>query len=755
MRLKPALIAFVATVLSLTATRAGADGALAEVGIVRGSPVLLIDGEPEPPIIYRENLPWAYLDTGVEHYAGMARAGVRLFVVGTGLALTHSPEQRDRSRAQYLAPAIEKVLTAAGPDGRIILLLTTTLRRKSAPDWAEQNPDEMMVWPPDMQAGDRASISSLKWRELACAALRDLVRWVNQSPYADRIIGYFLCGAGGEWLDYWDYSPAALASFRRWLSRRYPTDKALRDAWHEAEATRDAAQFPQWETLFEADRGLFHDPARSRRIIDFMRWYHEDLAEAAARLAATLKQADGRRLVGLWNGYYFFPGWSVPERGVFRRRQGAFDLLVDDPNIDFFVAPYGYGERYPGGVFIPQFLNDSMALHGKLAIVEEDSRTALAAQVEPAYDPERSDRPYVTIGDSFGRSHDLDESIAVMCRNFAGCFTRPGTGLWWYCLGNQGGWYEHPRLLDTVSRLREVAEQNYPGDRRAAEIAVIVSNKSLWYQRFNTLQQDLIARQTITGLARIGAPYDVYLDTDLEHPNFPFGRYRLFILLNCFHLSDLQRRIIADRVQRDDRTVLSIYATGFATDESLSIDAVREITGMNVAMADVSLRRGADVVVTDFAHPITTTLPRATRFGTRSEIGPLMWCDDPRATVLGDLVATDDSGGVFTIAKRGGLAVRQMDDWRSVWAAVPGLPPALLRGIARAAGVHIYDAQDDVVLASERLLAVHTLYGGTRTIALPRERRVIDALTGETVAARAREFTVDLPARRTGLWELQ
>jgi len=756
MRLLLAPMALIAVVVPLNAACSAEDAALAEVGIVRGAPILLIGGEPEPPVVYRENLPWAHLDLGVQHYASIARAGVRLFVVGCGLALTHSPEQRDRSRAQYLVPAIDKVLNAAGPDGRIILLLTTTLRRNSAPEWAEANPGEMMVWPPAMQPGDRVSVSSLKWRELACDGLRDLVRWVNESPYADRIVGYFMCGAGGEWLDYWDYSPAATASFRRWLSRRYQTDPALREAWHDPSATRETAELPKWESLFEGDRGLFHDPARSRRVIDFMQWYHEEPAEVAAEFAAVLKQADQRRrLVGLWNGYYFFPGWSSPERGIFRRRQGAFDLLLDDPNIDFFVAPYSYRERYPGGVFVPQFLNDSMALHGKLAIVEEDSRTALAARAEAAYDPERSERPYVTIGDSFGCSRDIDESIAVMKRNFAGCFTKPGTGLWWYCLGNMGGWYDHPRLLDTVARLREVAERNSPGDRRAAQIAVIVSNRSLWYQKFNTLQQDLIARQTIAGLARIGAPYDVYLDTDLEQRDFPFGRYRLFVLLNTFHLSDDQRRVIADRVQRRGRTVLSVYATGFAGDRGLSVEGVREVTGMNIEVAEVTLAKGAEVVVTDFRHPTTGALPRPTRFGTRSEIGPVLWCDDPAASVLGDLVATDDSGGVFTLAKRGGLAIKRMEEWTSVWAAVPGLPPGLLRGIADLAGVHIYDDDGDVVFASERLLAVHTLHGGPRTIRLPRARRVTDALTGEVVSARAREFRVDLPARRTGLWELR
>ncbi|MEA3400796.1 MAG: hypothetical protein U9R79_06055 [Armatimonadota bacterium] len=721
-----------------------------------GHPMLVVDGDPWAPIIYRENLPWRELDLGVQHYRQMADAGVRLFLVGTGIGLTRSRERREAGWEQYFVPIIEKVLKAVGPDSRLILLLTTTLRRNSYPDWAEANPGEMMVWPPDMQPGDRASVSSLKWRQLAHEALRHMCDWVNRSPYADRIVGYFLCGGEGEWLDYWDYSPAAVASFRRWLADRYETDAALREAWADQEVSLQTAELPAWEELFQADVGLFRDPARSRHVTDFMQWYHEDLARAASELAATVREADGgRRPVGLWNGYYFLAGWSRPERGVFRRRQGAFNLLLEDPNIDFFVAPYSYGERYPGGVFIPQFLNDSMALHGKLAIVEEDSRTVMAAQVDAAYDPERSDRPYVTIGDSFGRSRSIAESVAVMKRNFAGCFTKPGTGLWWYCLGSKGGWYDHPRLLETVTALKQVAERTMRLDRRRAEIAVIVSNRSLWYQKFNALQQDLIARQTIQGLARIGAPYDVYLDTDLQHPRFPFDRYRLFIFLNTFHLTDEQRRVIAERVQTQDRTLLCLYATGFVGDESLSVEGVREITGMEIALAEVSLMKGAEVVLTDLDHPITADLPGATRFGTCHEIGPIMWCDDPRARVLGDLVATDESGGVFTLAKRGGLAVKRAEDWTCVWSAVPGLPPALLRGIAARAGVHIYDTSNDVVFASERLLGVHALQGGPQLIRLPRRRRVIDAMTGAVIADAAREFSADLPARGTGLWELR
>jgi len=70
------------------------------------------------------------------------------------------------------------------------------------------------------------------------------------------------------------------------------------------------------------------------------------------------------------------------------------------------------------------------------------------------------------------------------------------------------------------------------------------------------------------------------------------------------------------------------------------------------------------------------------------------------------------------------------------------------------AGVHIYSDGNDAVYASDRLLGVHTAYAGARTIRLPRACRVTDVLSGEVIADGVAEFTVEMPARSTGLWEL-
>ncbi len=53
------------------------------------------------------------------------------------------------------------------------------------------------------------------------------------------------------------------------------------------------------------------------------------------------------------------------------------------------------------------------------------------------------------------------------------------------------------------------------------------------------------------------------------------------------------------------------------------------------------------------------------------------------------------------------------------------------------------------------LLSLHTGYAGPRTIHLPQPSRITDALSGKCVAESAAEFTVDLPARATGLWEIE
>ncbi len=77
----------------------------------------------------------------------------------------------------------------------------------------------------------------------------------------------------------------------------------------------------------------------------------------------------------------------------------------------------------------------------------------------------------------------------------------------------------------------------------------------------------------------------------------------------------------------------------------------------------------------------------------------------------------------------------------------------MLRGIARYAGVHLYDDQGDVLFASNQLFGAHTVSGGRRTFALRQPVEIVyDLFAKQTVAENTATFDVTLPPKSTTLY---
>ncbi|MGE4358200.1 MAG: hypothetical protein AB7E08_06620, partial [Candidatus Omnitrophota bacterium] len=523
--------------------------------------------------------------------------------------------------------------------------------------------------------------------------------------------------------------------------------------WKDEKITFDTISIPKWAELFKADIGLFYDPQKSQRIIDYFYYYQEIQADVAATFARAIKEAsNGEMIVGIWSGSFFFPGWNEPEGGIQRRRHGAYGKLARDPNVDFFLTPYSYRERQPGGVYIPQFLPDSIVLNGKMAINEEDSRTLLTPCESTIYSP-----LYWNTGDNFGQAWTIEETIAVLKRNFAGIFSKPGSGISWFSLGNKGLWFDHPEILKTFSVFSEIANNLIGKDKKNSEIAVIVSNKSLYYQSLNQFHRPLIFAQTAEGLCKMGAPFDVYEDIDLTEPNFPFDNYKLYIFLNTFHFSEKEREVIKGKIRNKSNTVIWVGCPGFVSDKGLSVENISEVTGMKIDYIDPKFAFGTDLTITDYSHPITKGLPTNTRYGTEhfsreNILVPIFWCKDREVEILGELVATPPTIATF---RKPGLCVKKFPNWTSIWSGAPNLPSSLLRNIARYAGCHIYDEGDDQIFASEKVLAIHTRYAGERTIKLPKKCDVYDPFQKKYIAKGVKEFKVSIPAATTELWILE
>lgn len=102
------------------------------------------------------------------------------------------------------------------------------------------------------------------------------------------------------------------------------------------------------------------------------------------------------------------------------------------------------------------------------------------------------------------------------------------------------------------------------------------------------------------------------------------------------------------------------------------------------------------------------------------------------------------------------LTSRGMDGWRSVYSPRANVPADVLRGLAREAGVHIYCEAEDPLYANDRLIALHTITGGPRTIVLPKKcRRVTEVFSGRVVAENTDRFEDTLAPPCTVLYEVE
>ena len=507
--------------------------------------------------------------------------------------------------------------------------------------------------------------------------------------------------------------------------------------------TFDTASIPSGESRRQGDYFEYFDPARGRQRIEYLEYHNWVVADAIRHFAAIAKDAAGRnKLCGVFYGYYFF-GENALLLDVGHR---ALAHVLASPDIDFIAGPYNYRERHVGGVAITQAVAGSIRLAGKICYVEDDTRTSL------------------TPADSgWGQAETLDDSVEILKRNYAMAVTA-GSSLWW--MEQSPGWFSHPEILRTLGAMetlaRELLERTAHSTSPAnAEIAVLVSDESARYMRYNTsLIEPLINDFCVEHLPRVGAPYDVFMTSDLERlaAEGLLDRYKLFLFLNTPFLDERQRQIIREKITCNGHTVLWMCSPGYISEQGLSADHVSALTGLHLVEEGFGGR--VRLAITDFEHPITQDVPRGLRFGVNEPTGPLFWCVDKDARHLGEqycMPALDRNWQWRTgmVASKTGLAVREFADWRSVWCGVPNVPSPVLRGVARTAGVHVYVDTDDVVYANALLLAVHTHYAGTRRIALPKRSSVRDAFTGKTVAANTDAFELRMERGATGIWRLE
>lgn len=709
-----------------------AEKTVARVGMHNGVPVLFINEAPYPAYICFFRVP------NPEHLADFANAGIHLYTCGMGTVIGDCMDMGWVGPGLYDYTRFDEQMQetiAIDPQALIFPRLAV-----SAPKWwLQAHPDDRILYE-DGRLLENTSMASATWLAEAGEALRWLIRHVQDTPYGAHIIGYQLTGGANEWFYAYpdgapDFSPAAISAFRGWLRRHYADDVVrLREAWKTEEVTFADALPPSMAQRLATHVNLFRDPSASRQVSDYFTFFSDINTDALLHLSAVGKEATNREnIFGAFYGYLLNAAEGSTEHSAVNWGHQALRKVLASPDIDFLCAPYRYILRGAGGYDAPQSLIETVKLSGKLFIEECDHTTFLAKPIFPSKPvPSRA------------------ETMAILKRDFSNRLIRR-VGMWWMDQMPNGGWYHDPEIVRFLKRAGVLWQKSSALNMRyQGEVAVIMDEETPFHMKPCTqLTYPLIYLQDLLGFSRMGATYDFYLHNDLANPAMP--EYPLYIFLNTFYLTAAEREVIKQNVQRDGKTAVWMFAPGFIEEQGLSIDTMRELTGITLNYQPAGPSPDGfpiRIAITDFDHPSTRALPGDTSFGTDKYIGPFFYSEDPEARVLGRLFSSHFSTDLPA------FVTKTFPDWTSVFVGAPNLPPALLRGLASTAGCHLYGDEHDITYANSHYLAIHTSKAGPRHLRLPRRTHVYDAFTEALIARDATEFTDNLGQYETKLYFL-
>lgn len=715
------------------------------------TPAFIIDGQRHVPLAH------AYFNPTYEKIHTSARTGIHLYHArGYPLKPDGTPATFDRT-----IRLIEQHILCASrvdPDARFIVFFDL----RPSPSWLKQHPEAALITA--FGKSGPQSYFSKEHEAIIVDELRRMVRYFESQPYAGRIFTYhpMTCGTpdsvlGGvednlfvkdrAKLTLGDYNPQAIAAFRGWLRERYERDEPrLRQAWHNEAVTFDTAQPNIAALVGEPFRvGVFHHPADGAMASDYL----EFLSGAMFRFYRTLGEAIRAETgPGKLLGHYF--GYEVEHlRGynsvgsVHQNNNFVPDELRPSDPYDYKAVVSSYNHRLAGSHLESQEALDSLALRGKLYLAELDIRTFTADTT------------------LHGRQRSLHESREMLKRDLGGLVMEGRAGWFadWAGPGVRGvGYFSDPDLMQVAAKSREIYEQTAGENRDSqAQIAVFVSGAAWrWHDVLNAppIYHNLIAQTLYRELSTIGAPYDVFRLEDADNPAVQ-ERYKLYIFLNAFAMTAKDLRAV-ESLKRDGKTLLWFYAPGFVRPgEGLSAAGIEQITGLGVR--DVWIKQRPVYHTIASPHPLLhdiapDTLVQTALYGQDISndlhppaYAPQFLIDDPYADALG---LREDG----TVA----LAARDFGSWKSVYSAAPIMPAALLRNVARYAGVHLYVPPGVVCNANGPFLLIHQGYGGLNPLPVQLPvvaTRITDLYTGEIVAENT--DTLQLPADTARTWLLR
>ena len=592
-------------------------------------------------------------------------------------------------------------------------------------DWAKNHPEEMAR---DEQGrintdgGDKEinySFASRRAMKDIAETMEKAIRYLESSPYANRIIGYRInSGHTAEWLGWdptdrkstLDFSQPAAEGFAEYLQARHPE---IADRSVPTRSERSALD----------DGAVVWDVTKHLRAAAYHRYYNDVVADDVIGMLRRAKElVGGEKLVGTYFGYVMTLFGSGDNQ---MRAHFSTEKVLESGAADFLMSPQPYEVRVPGDIRGDMKPFKTIQNHGIVSVVEDDTRTFHAPRIVP---------------------HQLPTewlTTEIMRRNMSETLCR-NEPFYTYaiCTGTE---FDYPQFAADCAIVRKVGEWCLKkAVERKARIAVVVSEESIKASPFLTGQRDTYERgyqfykddasgavvsgetyggttlgsdpyiHAYTRFARIGAPVDYLLAEDLARD---VGDYQLYIF-NCATFADDRLIEAARKLQARDCTVLWTYAPGYATEDGTSVENMRRLTGITFE----EIEGGAELG------------------GIGRKVKPAF-----------SPIDADYVWGRYADGKPA-LAAKRVGKMLSVFSSTYRMEVPVMAKIAKAAKVHRYSDSMDPVDANDSLLMLHARFEGEKKIRLPRKTTVIDVFKRRLVGRNLDSFSYYAPLHSTALF---
>ena len=596
-----------------------------------------------------------------------------------------------------------QLVTQRDPDGYVMLRLMFTPPR----NWSEKFKDGVSLFA-DGTTGEPSFFSEEYWAE-AEAVVTDLAQKMELHDEADRLLGYHLdCR---EWFhEYergYDTCKAAIDSFRRWLRVKYKDDDVLlRAAWHNGVVDLDTASIP---VLPKESAVVLFENHRERPWVDFLQFSSNIVAKRLISISrAAKKSGESRRLIAVPYGYTFeFP---TPY-------SGHLDLaeVLSASSIDMVCAPPSYRDRLVGcGSSIPAPI-DSVLLHEKLFIMEDDTKPHFAKRDTPdTYNPKQPDRESTT----GARLRAIGSALARQM------------GITWMDLWGEGWladsehWKHASMAVSVYRKLMESRQMN-----SAPDVAFIVDENSITHMKNTEKLLTPMLLQQRDVMLKSGVNFGVYLQSDIVKKAFPEAK--VYVFMNALQINSDVRAAITEKLQNDGKCLVWVYAAGIYDENGECKDGIREVTGLQLRPQPWNSESGS-IIVND-RHAIAEHM-KSKQFGVRERLNPSFYCNDQSGTIIAEYVQT----GLPSVV------CKDMGSWRSVFIGERQLSIDLLRNILKLVGVTIFQHGNDVLRVSQPFISLYATEEGHKTIVLPGRMMVYDMVEQRVLAGHTNSLKVAL-----------